>query len=123
MTRGALDAVDIKSGSRLLAKLRSALDEGDIGEVSALLSGGVNSDILVRIREQKFVLRAPLHQREEVAELLRTAGHGLEPAEQTELDSYLEFTLANDAARRRCLERLHAELTLIREQKQEKLVA
>lgn len=111
MTRGALDAADNKSGSRLLAKLRSALDEGDIAEVSALLSGGVNSDILVRIREQKFILRAPLHLREEVAELLRTAGRGLESAEQAEFDSYLEFALAIDAARRRCLERVHAELT------------
>lgn len=67
-------------------------------------------DLLIRIREQKLLLRAPPDQREAVADLLRSATGSLAPDLQTDFDHYLGFALAIDAARTRCIAQVHATL-------------
>jgi hypothetical protein len=108
--RSKISASDKKVIDRLLARLRSSLEAGDLSAVKAILEANHGADLLVRIREKKLFLRAPSAQREEVAELLRAAADGLELEVQADFENYLLFALAIDEARRRCLERMHVVL-------------
>lgn len=104
------DSGENKRIDRLLARMRGALDAGNVHEVEAVLSERMSSEFLNRVREQKLVLRAPLALRGSMVALLRSASSQLEPTEKFQFDSYLEFALTIDDERRHCLENVHALL-------------
>ncbi len=85
------------------------MEAGDLAAIQAVLKGA-SSDLFIRIREQKLLFRAPLDHRDAIADLLRSGAARLAPDGRGDFDNYIEFALAIDAARTRCLERVHSAL-------------
>lgn len=99
-----------KAIDRLLVNLKARIEDKDLAGVKDVLDGGATSDLLRRVREQKLLVKAAVEQRDELAELLRDASVCLDLAERQSFHRYIDFALAIDAARTRCLLQLHATL-------------
>lgn len=97
-----------KATDRLLSRLKSLLEAGDMTEVGVLLSGSLGPDFFTRMREQKLLLRAPADHRAAFAEILRSASQALGPVERATFGNYLTFALEVQGKRERCIEQLHA---------------
>lgn len=94
---------DRKSTERWVKKLNNSIKSEDLPTTAELLSSGLTSLLVARIREQKIILAAPPTTRETVIQLLRAASENLDASEFEKFNNYLDFTLIFASKQREAL--------------------
>jgi len=104
---------DKKAIDRQFVRLKARIEAKDLAGVRDVLGSGATADLLKRVRQQKLLARAAVEQRRDLGILLRDASGRLDQVERTRYWKYIDFALAVDGARTRCLSKLHAILRLM----------